>query len=463
MWGNSGPNGGLIFVGIENNGEIVGCEQCGAVHLNDLEDAARIFCQDAKVEYKRVPITNSKGHDDFLLVFRVHWRSDKVVKTNTGKAYVRSGDNKRELSEAEIRELQISKGEVHHELEPISMMYPDDFDGNLLKEFAKNVKKAKGLQYASSIGQILSQHRLGSISGSGFIPNNACCLLFAKDPLLYFPGCKIRVMRFDGEIEHTGERYNLIKDINVEGPVPKLIAEAEKAISSQLREYSPLGGDGRFQRVPEYPQTAWYEAIVNACCHRSYNLKNMLIFVKIFDDRLEITSPGGFPGTVTPENVFQTHNPRNPFLMEALRYFGFVKCANEGTKRMLEAMTENRLPAPRFGETHATTSTNVVVTLQNNHKQRRRYIDSNAAGGCVTAAVLQTLSSEDIRIINYIAEFEDITVTQAARILDREWGTAKKRLDGLVMRAILRRKARTDIKRDPKAKYVLVKQPEKSN
>ena len=49
---------------------------------------------------------------------------------------------------------------------------------------------------------------------------------------------------------------------------------------------------------------AWYEALVNACVHRSYNLKNMNIFIRMFDDRLEIESPGGFPPLVTPENIF---------------------------------------------------------------------------------------------------------------------------------------------------------------
>lgn len=62
--------------------------------------------------------------------------------------------------------------------------------------------------------------------------------------------------------------------------------------------------------------------------------KNMNIFVKMFDDKLVIESPGGFPPLVTPENIYDSHNPRNPTLMRAMFYMGLVKEHAEGTKRM---------------------------------------------------------------------------------------------------------------------------------
>jgi ATP-dependent DNA helicase RecG len=70
-------------------------------------------------------------------------------------------------------------------------------------------------------------------------------------------------------------------------------------IRSQLREFSKLGKDNKFYTETEYPEDAWYEAIVNACVHRSYVLSNKVVFVKIFDDRLVVESPGGFPPNVS--------------------------------------------------------------------------------------------------------------------------------------------------------------------
>ena len=107
------------------------------------------------------------------------------------------------------------------------------------------------------------------------------------------------------------------------------IHKAEGVLKSQLRTFSRLGEGGKFFTSPEYPEFAWYEAIVNACVHRSYGngMKNMTIFVKMFDDRLVVESPGAFPAFVTPKNIYDMHNPRNPYLMEGMFYMRFVKCA----------------------------------------------------------------------------------------------------------------------------------------
>lgn len=128
--------------------------------------------------------------------------------------------------------------------------------------------------------------------------------MFAKDPEFVVPGCRVRFFRFAGTVEKTGEEYNVIKDIGIEGTIPELIQKTAQVIESQVREFVKLGKDQKFYSVPEYPKTAWYEALVNACVHRSYQLKNMNIFVKMFDDKLIIESPGGFPPFVTPENIY---------------------------------------------------------------------------------------------------------------------------------------------------------------
>ena len=179
---------------------------------------------------------------------------------------------------------------------------------------------------------------------SAFVPNVACALAFARDPVQFFPGCQIKFLRIDGEVELSGERYNVIKTIPIEGPVPRLLEKAATVLSSQLRDFSRLGSDGIFYSAPEYPYDAWFEALVNACVHRSYGLKNMNIFVKMFDDKLVIESPGGFPPLVTPENIYTSHNPRNPTLMRAMFYMGLVKEHAEGTKRMRDTMRHMQLP-----------------------------------------------------------------------------------------------------------------------
>ena len=304
--------------------------------------------------------------------------------------------------------------------------------------------------------EILVQRRLGKIENGTFIPNVACALLFAKDPRVIFPGCYIRFLRFEGEIEKTGTDYNAIKDMFLEGNVPQLIVSAGEVVQSQLREYSHFDSAGKFYNVPEYPQEAWFEAIVNACAPRSYGLKNMPVFIKMFDDRVVIESPGAFPPFVTPENIYDSHHPRNPNLMEALFYLQFVKCHNEGTRRMRDAMQEMNLPLPKFEQKQIPSAPRTVrVTLKNNRKQRKVWIDSDV-GQILPPEIVETLTQDERRILNYISENDKINVSEAHRILPhiKTWHSARKILEKLSKKEILYHVHREDLLRDSDAHFI---------
>ncbi len=239
----------------------------------------------------------------------------------------------------------------------------------------------------------------------------------------------------------------MIKDIWLEGCIPELIVNTAKVLESQLREFSRLGEDGKFYTAPEYPYDAWFEAIVNACVHRSYGLKNMNIFIKMFDDRLIFESPGGFPPLVTPENIYVSHHPRNTHLMQAMFYLDFVKCHNEGTRRMRDTMEKMKLPVPEF-EQIASGALAVRVTLRNNRKQRKVWIDSDVFH-LLPAEVAVTLNQDETRVINFIGEHGKINVSQCFRLLPhlKRWHSAKKLLMNLTERKILIRESR-GIERD---------------
>ena len=134
MWANTLPFGGVTFIGVRNDGGVIGCKKTEQSHLNDLE-AVRALCHDARLEFKRIPATNHKGDDDFVLVMRVYYREDKLVETVSGDAFIREGDRKRRLTEHEKREIRLSKGELDVEAERTSLKYPDDFDTKLLREY----------------------------------------------------------------------------------------------------------------------------------------------------------------------------------------------------------------------------------------------------------------------------------------------------------------------------------------
>jgi ATP-dependent DNA helicase RecG len=455
MWANSSPNGGVIVVGVENDGRLAGCNAISVDRLNEIQRAGDVYCSEARYACKEVPIKNAQGKADVIIAIRVFYNDTRVVETSAREAFARRGGSKRLLSDAEKRELALSKGQLEIEREPVRLVYPDDFRAPLIAQFVENVRADRGMSTSHSIEDVLELRRLGKINADGFQPNLACALLFAKDPQETVPGCKIRFVRFDGTVEKTGKDRNAVKSFWIEGPVPELILETEKIVSAQLREFMRLGDGGKFVSTAEYPKDAWYEAIVNACVHRSYNLNTMHISIKMFDDRLEVESPGGFPPLVTPENIYDVHVPRNPHLMDAMFYMRFVLCEHEGTRRIRDTMAGLGLPEPTFVET-TSTSAFVRVTLKNDVEHRKQFIDSDAFE-VLGAALSATLTPIERRIVNYIAEHGTINATEASRLTGVRWHTIKKTLSSLVDRNIVDHVHSATVERDRHAYFTLKK------
>jgi ATP-dependent DNA helicase RecG len=454
MWANT-IDGGLIVIGMEDDGRISGCEASGR-RTNKLETEAKNNCPEARFESKRIPADREGGQPDYLLLIRVYYNPRKVVKTSKGDAYIRVGNQKRKLRHEEVTELETSRRQPDIEQEPCpNFRFPDDFDSQLLSDYVSSVRRRHPNYPASlTVPELLELRHLGKRDPGRFVPNTACVLMFARDPTSEFPGCKVRFLRHEGEIEGTGAKWNVVKDLMVEGPIPILVEGTAQILRQQLREFSRLGPDGKFVPAPEYPEEAWVEAVVNACVHRSYGVvKNMNIFVRMFDDRLEVESPGGFPPPVTPQNIYDLHQPRNPHLMDAMLHLNYVQCAREGTRRMRESMTAAALPDPLFSQRDATYDI-VRVLLRNNKKQRKEWIDSDAAA-VVGAEIAATLTEHERRAVNFIAEHKKAHAAEISRLCSIDWNTARRLLQRLTARGILKHIHRKDILRDSKAHFIL--------
>lgn len=85
----------------------------------------------------------------------------------------------------------------------------------------------------------------------------------------------------------VGTEINIIKEKTFDGVIPNIIRESREFINTQLRDF--LDKDGKFKIIPEYPEFAWFEGIVNALTHRNYSIRGEHIKVLIFDDRIRNT------------------------------------------------------------------------------------------------------------------------------------------------------------------------------
>jgi ATP-dependent DNA helicase RecG len=149
----------------------------------------------------------------------------------------------------------------------------------------------------------------------------------------------------------------------VELPLATALPEAHRIAREQVRRSEKLH-DLFFREVPEYPDFAWQEAIVNAVGHRDYGDQGRGIEVWFFDDRLEVRSPGALVPPVTLEqlrNGTPVHSSRNPRIARILVEAGIMREEGEGVPRIFAEMSESFLRRPEFNVEAST----FTVTLRN--------------------------------------------------------------------------------------------------
>ncbi|OFZ70566.1 MAG: hypothetical protein A2Z01_03895 [Betaproteobacteria bacterium RBG_16_58_11] len=207
--------------------------------------------------------------------------------------------------------------------------------------------------------------------GSNILPRRAAVLLFAEEPgsLLAAHGTRadIRLMVYDGNVVKAGPTPNLRKQPKtIRGPLIDQIDEAVRAVQDELAQGITLSSSG-FKTRHVYPDRVMKEAIVNAVIHRDYRL-NRDIFIRIFDNRIEVESPGMFPGAITLANIASAGSKaRNPLLATALREFPLPPNidAGEGVRMMFAEMAAAHLYPPQYAQNTGAAVESVTVTLLN--------------------------------------------------------------------------------------------------
>jgi len=136
----------------------------------------------------------------------------------------------------------------------------------------------------------------------------------------------------------------------LDGPLPRLLEAAYRTIGGLIRRSARLH-DLFFRESPEYPTFAWQEAIVNAVAHRDYRIRGFGIEVWLYDDRMEVVSPGGLLPDVPMERLKmreRLHSSRNPRMTRVLAELGVMREQGEGVPRMFEEMERSWLPVPKL-------------------------------------------------------------------------------------------------------------------
>ena len=411
--------GGKLVIGIEDDGEVTGFRRNGARDIENFERASITTCSPSPVVRKeRIPVVNSSGEDDVVLVLDVEASPNHVVsRASDGEVFLRQNDKSVKLTREQVSALEYDKGQRVFEDELVSDSSIEDVDHEVLDRY----KELLGTE--ASDEQVLRSRRFmrdGKLTVAG-------ALLFAQDPSAMMPQARVRVLRYDGVRMETGERLNITKERTFCGPLPKVIEGAYALVSSMLREFQFLGSDGKFQTVPEYPEFAWFEGLVNAVTHRDYAFRGDYVRASMFDDRLEIVSPGALPNIVTLDNMRETRYSRNPRIARTLVEFGWVRELNEGIPRIYSEMQGMLLNAPKYSEPD---NAKVKLTLENNivarSVRRREALDDK-----LSSESLATLSEYELAAVRLAFANGKVTAAELAEHIGRSKRTAIRVLKGL--------------------------------
>ncbi len=254
---------------------------------------------------------------------------------------LRIGDRTVQSSESQIQAFKLHGLAESWESRPSTTTLTD-----LDPELLLRARRGAGREAWSDTEYLLAR-KLADRRGSKLILRRSAELLFAINGPDH-PNAGVRVFRVIGSERRFGPEHNVEERPRIEGPLPRVIDEALTSIAGFLRHPSRMIGN-RFREVPEYPEFSWKEALFNAVAHRDYGVEGNCTEVWLFEDRMEVESPGGLVAEVSLDALVRgerLHRSRNPRLVRALVDLGAVRDQGEGIPRMFAEMEGLFLPEP---------------------------------------------------------------------------------------------------------------------
>jgi len=326
----SNTNGGTVLIGIADNGCVVGVSS----RENIEEWAANV------VRNNIVPSTNPeiqlvscKGKQ--VLCIEVSRGVNKPYQTIDGKYWVRVGSTNRMATKEELSRLFQQAGLVHFDISQVIGSSITDMDSNALHEYWHTYYDIDylGLEEKEQQQLLLNADILTELSGETCATIGGI-LMFGKNPQRRVPQASVVFAVFDG----TELTDDLLDKQEIVGRLPELINQTSAKIRTFLPRPSTLSGMQR-QEQSLIPDKVIREALVNAICHRDYSINNRKITVYIFQDRIEITSPGRLPNTLSIAKILTGNSaPRNNFLLKYLDNMRFIDGLGRGVPMIKKEM-----------------------------------------------------------------------------------------------------------------------------
>lgn len=369
-------DGGELILGIED-------EPRKIKGFSDVEDAnghiqafEKLFPLGHGYTYEFLNVDDPEGY-----LFRVEVeKSHEVVYASDKKAYLRRGaQNLPQTDSVSLNRLKQNKGITSFETELVNVELEVIVSSEASTNFIENVVPTTTAESWLVKQRLIRDGR----------PTVAGVVLFADEPQACLPKrCGLKIYRYQ-TAQDEGERdFLAFNPITIEGCAYKVIYDAVRKTTEIIEGVQVMTPKGL--KAARYPGQALHEIVTNAVLHRDYSVPDD-IHIRIFDNRVEIQSPGLLPAHITPKNIFEERFSRNGTLVRLINKFPDApnKDVGEGLNTTAEAMKKVQLVAPVIEQR----GMNVVVSLKH-----------------------ESLASPETLIMEYLKTHKSITNKQARQL-----------------------------------------------
>lgn len=345
--------GGSVLLGVEDDGSISGLTR------PNLEEWVMTACRD-KVRPGLIPFYEvvkdiEPGMD--VAIVRVTRGLDvhTLWHNNRNTYYIRVGTQSREPTPEELGRLFQQRGSFRSELRPVSGATFADLDIRRLKNYFSGIRQQEVPADDDEAAWKTLLFNTEIMVEDGITVSGI--LLFGRTPNRFLPQAGIDAAAFPG----LNKDYAARERSALRGPMTPLLNEAgeiveaglvEQALAFAKRNIAVTGqleqGGARREEVLAYPVEAIRETVVNALVHRDYLLSSTDIEMSIFDDRMEIVSPGRLPNGITPARMLTgCRAARNQLLKDVMRDYRYLENSGMGVPRkIVKCMKEHNGTEP---------------------------------------------------------------------------------------------------------------------
>ena len=323
-------NGGYLLIGIDDNGNITCAsldnDKRSAIQGSISEISPALHCKmySVNLEDRSIWVIDIPSGKDKPYIF-------------SGSIFVREGANSQKLRTfEEMRSFFQECNKIFFDAIPCpSFNIYSDSDEQMIQSFRKDTQ----LSTSISNKQIFENLELFTDNG---IAKNGAAMFFGKLPEKTFPHAIIRCVLFKGIT-----KVHIIDDKSFRGALPQQYLQAMSWLESKLQVAYIIEGTGPRKEIWEIPLTVFKESIINALSHRDYYEQGSNITIEMFDDRVEVSNPGGLLPIVARDFGHKSMTP-NPLIFGLFTRMHLVERVGSGIPSMKNAMKKTNLPDPQI-------------------------------------------------------------------------------------------------------------------